>query len=341
MNLSIIVPVYNMVSDGKLVNCLDSLLKQDLADYEIIAVDDKSTDNSLEVLFEYRDRYPEKVRVIASPQNGRQGAAKNLGLNVASGKWVGFIDSDDWVTNDMFSSLIKKADETGADIVGCDYLITDTIGKEEGLAVQNNTSEQTGLLSDEQYKRIILQPGSMVIKIYKRSLFEDYHIRFPEKIFYEDNAVGCLPLLYASRFERVERPLYFYYQHNSSTVHHVSIAKCEDRMKASEIYLQSLKERGFYEKYKSEIDYKVYELGYKNTLFSYMQTSKWPKYSFVANMQRFLKNNVPEYSTNPYFLEKVDAENQKLTHMHQKSPLFFICYYLLLHFYRKLRYRKK
>ena len=112
-------------------------------------------------------------------------------------------------------------------------------------------------------------------------------------------------------------------------------------MKASEIYLQGLKERGFYEKYKSEIDYKVYELGYKNTLFSYMQTSKWPKYSFVANMQRFLKNNVPEYSANPYFLEKVDAENQKLTHMHQKRPLFFICYYLLLRFYRKLRYRKK
>ena len=97
MKLSIIVPVYNMVADGKLVNCLNSLVGQNLTDYEIIAIDDKSTDNSLEVLRDFERKYSECFRVIASPQNGRQGAAKNLGLNMAQGEWIGFIDSDDWV----------------------------------------------------------------------------------------------------------------------------------------------------------------------------------------------------------------------------------------------------
>lgn len=338
MKLSIIVPVYNMVADGKLDNCIKSLLNQNMDDYEIIAVDDKSTDNSLEVLLHYEKEYPDKFRVIASPKNGRQGTAKNLGLKAATGEWVGFIDSDDWVALDMFSSLLQKAEETSADVVGCNYLITDTIGKEEGTIIEINNDRQTGVLEDEQYKQILLQPGSMVVKIYKRILFAEHNILFPEKIFYEDNAVGALPLLYATRFERIDKPFYFYYQHNTSTVHHVSISKCEDRIKASEIYLQELKSRGFYDKYKAEIDYKVYELGYKNTLYSYVQTETWPKYSFVARMRKFLKDNIPDYASNPYYIEKTDAENKKLTRMHEKNAFLFLSYYLLLRLYRKLRY---
>lgn len=341
MKLSIIVPVYNMVSGGKLANCLESLVNQDMTDYEIIAVDDKSTDNSLDLLNEYHDRYPDKVRVIASPVNGRQGTAKNLGLNVATGEWVGFIDSDDWVSKSMFSKLLRKAEETGADIVGCDYLLTDTIGKETGEIAFNNSMDQTGVLGPEQYKKILLEPGSMVIKIYKRSLFEDHNIRFPERMFYEDNAIGVLPLLYAKGFERVEEPLYFYYQHGTSTVHHIDISKCEDRIKASEIYIDELKTRGFYDSYKDEIDYKVFELGYRNTLFSYIQSNTWPKYSFVRRMQLFLKKYVPDYASNPYYAEKIDAENKKLTAMHEKSSILFLGYYLLLRFYRKLRYGNK
>ena len=95
MKLSIIVPVYNMAHDGILEFCLDSLLNQTVDDLEIIAVDDKSTDDSLKVLREYEDKNPGKVRVIASPENRRQGGAKNLGLLAAKGEWLGFVDSDD------------------------------------------------------------------------------------------------------------------------------------------------------------------------------------------------------------------------------------------------------
>ena len=119
MRLSIIVPVYNMAHDGILEFCLDSLLNQTISDYEIIAVDDKSTDDSLKVLREYEKNHPEKIRVIASENNRKQGGAKNLGIRAAKGDWFGFVYSSDWVSPDYYEKLLNKADETGADIVGC------------------------------------------------------------------------------------------------------------------------------------------------------------------------------------------------------------------------------
>ena len=92
MKLSIIVPVYNMASDGKLEYCLDSLIGQTVEDYEIIAVDDCSTDHSFEILKRYEARFPEKFHAVHSKVNKHQGGAKNIGLRMAKGDWIGFID---------------------------------------------------------------------------------------------------------------------------------------------------------------------------------------------------------------------------------------------------------
>lgn len=339
MKLSIIVPVYNMADGGKLEYCLDSLVRQDLTeDYEIIAVDDKSSDGSLEILQSYEKRYQGKVKVIASPENRRQGGAKNLGLHAAAGEWVGFVDSDDWAALDMFSKLLERAAQTGADVVGCDYLCTDKTGRETGEKVVNNLPQQTGILDDARYRSLILRPGSMVVKIYKRSLFMEHGLEFPEKMFYEDNAIGVLPLLYAKRFERVEESLYFYWQHEASTVHTVDRSRCEDRIKAMEIYLRECRERQFYDKYKEEIEYKVFELGYRNTLFSYLQGVRRTDYQFIVKMKKFLQDNVPDFLDNSYYVKNMDEENRRLISLHMKNPAVFLAYYKLLAFYRRMRY---
>ena len=105
MKLSVIVPVFNMAADGKLNYCLDSLVNQTVPDYEIIAVDDCSTDNSLGILRRYEANYPDKFKVIASPVNKKQGGAKNLGLEIARGEWIGFIDSDDWIEKSFLENI--------------------------------------------------------------------------------------------------------------------------------------------------------------------------------------------------------------------------------------------
>ena len=124
MKLSVIVPVYNTAADGKLEYCLNSLVGQTLQDMEIIAVDDCSTDQSWDILQQFEKKYPGRFRAVHSEVNRKQGGAKNIGLTLASGEWIGFIDSDDWITPDMYEKMLARAEETGADMVGCDYCLT-------------------------------------------------------------------------------------------------------------------------------------------------------------------------------------------------------------------------
>lgn len=214
MKLSIIVPVYNMASDGKLEYCLDSLIGQTVENYEIIAVDDCSTDHSFEILKRYEARFPEKFHAVHSKVNKHQGGAKNIGLRMAKGDWIGFIDSDDWITNDMYECLIEKAESVGADLAGCDYCLTDRHSMEIGQVVPNNKKSQSGILDREKRASLILDGGSLVVKIFRRSMIIENGLWFPEDIFYEDNALGNSYLVLAKHFEYIEEPMYYYYQHD-------------------------------------------------------------------------------------------------------------------------------
>lgn len=341
MKLSIIVPVYNMAAGGKLDFCMRSLVNQTMEDYEIIAVDDKSTDGSLAALRDWEKKFPQKIRVIASPENRRQGGAKNLGLAAAAGEWIGFMDSDDWAAPDMYEKLLKKAEETGADIAGCDYTIVQEQTMVPGKYCRNNSVEQAGETDPEKRRKMVLNPGSMVIKIYRRDIFFGNGIRFPEHIFYEDNAIGAITMLCAKRFEKVEEALYYYYQNPASTVHTITEERCRDRIKASLLYMEECRKRGFYEECREETDYKFFELCYKNTLFSYLQQCKKTRLSFVKELKKELLAQVPDFSENPYYLQYTDEETRKLIRLHMKSDLCFYAYYKLLHGYRRMRYGKQ
>ena len=341
MKLSVIVPVYNMAAEGKLEYCMNSLVTQTVSDLEIIAVDDASTDNSVEILRSYEKRFPGKVKVICHEGNKRQGGAKNTGLQAARGEWIGFIDSDDWVTCDYYEKLLRKAEETGADMVGCDYSLVDRHTMEVGRVVQNNTLDQTGVLSEEKHKKLLMRSGSMVIKIYKHDIIRENELRFPEGIFYEDNCAGPLWSLYFHHFEKVEEPMYYYYQHQVSTVHHITEAKCRDRMKAAELLYEECKARGFLEQYRSEIEYRFSELYYVITLFSYLSGVDKPKLSFVRELRKGVTERFPDFEQNPYYLQNTGAEEQKLIALQGRSDAVFFWYYRLKQVVRKARKARK
>ena len=337
MKLSIIVPVFNMAADGKLNYCLDSLVNQTITDYEILAVDDCSTDDSLAILRAYEKKYPEKFIVIASPENRKQGGAKNLGLTRAQGDFIGFIDSDDWVTPDYYEKLIARAEETGADIVGCDYHLTHEHSMKIGQVVHNNKASQAGVLNKDKYRSLILDGGSLVVKIYRRHIIYDYPNRFPEGIFYEDNAIRNSWILRAKRFEYIEEPMYYYYQHQTSTVHTITKERCEHRMEAARVMVKEAKEFGFFEEYYPELESSFTTLFYVNTLFSYMAGVKKKNYRFVKDLGQEMKATFPGFQGNKYYRERVHAEERKLIGMHMKSTVYFMLYYKLLWAYRNFR----
>ena len=111
--VSVIIPVYNV--EEYLRQCLDSVREQTLSDIEIICVNDSSTDGSLSILEEYEKKDP-RIQVVTQP-NGGAGAARNKGLSMASGKYLSFLDSDDFFEPDMLELAYKKAEEDKADFV--------------------------------------------------------------------------------------------------------------------------------------------------------------------------------------------------------------------------------
>lgn len=341
MKLSIIVPVYNMAADGKLEYCLDSLVNQTVEDYEIIAVDDCSTDSSFEILRRYEMRFPGKFHAVHSEVNRHQGGAKNIGLRMAKGDWIGFIDSDDWITSDMYERLIERAESTGADLAGCDYCLTDRHSMETGQIVPNNKRSQSGVLDREKRASLILDGGSLVVKIFHRSMILENGLWFPEDIFYEDNALGNSYLVLAKHFEYIEEPMYYYYQHDTSTVHTISPKRCEDRMEAGRLMLEEAKRHGYYKEFEKELEYSFTLLFYVNTLFTYMAGVNKTRYGFVKEMGKEMKRTFPDFQNNSYYQERTHEEEKKLIRMQQRSTLFFMLYYKLLWAYRGWRKKRE
>lgn len=339
LDLSVIVPVYNMARDGILEYCINSLVNQTLESMEIIAVDDASTDSSLEVLRDFEAKYPGRVRVIASPENRRQGGARNLGLKEARGNYIGFLDADDWVVSDLFEKMVTRAKETGADAVG-----TDMCRVYEHTMVQTNREvcnkmTATGVLDYEKRKEYMLTPGPVVTKIYERGIFFDKEFQFPEHMSYEDNAVVLELAMRIKHYEHLPEANYFYYQHDDSTTHYIDLKKCQDRMEAMRIMMKYAKENGSAEEYREVIEYKFSILFYVTTLFSYMQGSNKKNLGFIRALGKEMIETFPNFRSNLYYNEKVNNYEQKLINLQLKSTFAFIIVYKLKQISKKLKNR--
>lgn len=333
--LSIIVPVYNTAKDGMLNKCMDSLVNQTIENYEIIAVNDASTDNSLEILRDYEARYKDLVKVLTYDENRHQGGARNLGIDHSRGEWIGFIDSDDWIAPDFYEKMIKKGLDTKADVVGCQYqIVYSHDGDQKGDVITIHTNDLVGELDEEKHKAFFMHPGSMVVKVYRSALIKDNNLRFPENMYYEDNYAGPIWSLYYEHFELVDEPLYYYYQNATSTVHEVSMNKLYDRMKACEMIYDELTRIGLFEKYKAELESIFIFLFFKNTLFSYMLSSKKEGVSFVYKLKREMLKYFPKFRNSRYY-KISDNEEARMIELCMKNTMLFYAYYSALWFYRR------
>lgn len=337
LELSVIVPVYNMAKDGNLAYCINSLVRQTVQSMEIIAVDDASTDDSLKILREFEEKYPGRVKAIASPENRRQGGAKNLGLREAQGRYIGFMDADDWVVEDLYERMLEVAKRTGADVVGTDMC---RVYEHTMVPTQRevcNLLSQTGILDHETRKEYLLQPGSLNTKIYAREIFFAKEFHFPEHMSYEDNATSIEIGMRIKHFEHIPEANVFYYQHGDSTTHHVDLKKCQDRMEAMRIMLGYAKEDGALEEFRDVIEYHFSILFYRNTLFSYMQSDIKKDMGFVRKLGAEMVATFPDFRQNAYYNQTVDDYEKKLINLQLKSTFAFVVIYKLKLLLRKIR----
>lgn len=341
LDLSVIVPVYNMAQDGNLEYCINSLVRQTLQSMEIIAVDDASTDDSLKILREFEKKYPGRVKVVASPENRRQGGARNLGLREAQGRYIGFMDADDWVVEDLYERMVELARSTGADVVGTDM---SRVFEHTMIPAQReacNFLSQTGILDHEKRKEYLLHPGPLSTKIYMRDIFFVKRFQFPEHMSYEDNATLVEIGMRIKHFEHIPEPNIFYYQHGDSTTHTCDMKKIQDRMEAMRIMLKYAKEDGALKDFREVVEYHFSNLFYRNTLFSYMQSNIKKNIGFVKKLGDEMVSTFPDFRKNPYFIQNVNDYEQKLINLHLKSTVAFILMYRLKKALGRIRRKKE
>lgn len=245
---SVIVPVYNTAAF--LPKCLDSLLAQDFEDFEIVAVDDGSPDESFSILQRYAERNPGKVRIFQK-ENGGLSEARNFGIAHAEGEYLAFADSDDSVSPSFLRKMLAEA-EKGAELVLCDFFYEFEDGKTVPAACRKHFSENAS-------KEYLLAAPMACTRLFHRSLFEKDAFR--RGILYEDLEFCPALVLQTEKIAFVDEPLYFYFQRRASIMNGAPAF----RKKWLDIFaaLDSLEEKfaraGKRELYREELEYLTVE----------------------------------------------------------------------------------
>lgn len=282
--VSIIVPIYNV--EQYIERCLDSILQQSYSQIELICVDDCGNDGSMQIVRDYSEKYPDKVKIICANKNQGLGAARDFGTQNATGEYVMYIDSDDYITKDYVEMFIKAAQKESFDLVIGGYI-----------------RDESGSFSKVQPSQDMNEAWmhcTACCKIYKRSFLEDNNLTFRGIRRYEDELFCYRVLLKKPKVCIINYAGYYYCLNRDSITQNKKV----DR---TEIFLQYiLNIRTFLEEIYCE---KVYE----NEDWKILQ------YCLVARLTACLLYNgrgcgtkkmmrlFNEYNAILNFLQKVDA----------------------------------
>ncbi|HIY08644.1 MAG TPA: glycosyltransferase [Firmicutes bacterium] len=214
--VSIIVPVYN--GEKTLARCVDSILRQDFRDFELLLVDDGSTDSSGALCDRYAREDP-RVRVIHK-ENGGVSHSRNMALDQARGVYLQFLDCDDWITPDATKLLVRTAQETGCDLVIAEFyrVVGTRVSHKSGI-------EDSSVLSREEYAEYMMEDpadfyyGVLWNKLYRRAIVEEHHLRMDNNVRWcEDFLFNLEYVLYGERFAALRAPVYYYVKTKGSLV---------------------------------------------------------------------------------------------------------------------------
>ena len=245
VKISVILPVYN--SEKYIEKAIESVLNQSLRDFELIVVNDGSTDNTLNIIESFTDS---RIRLI-NQQNMGPGAARNSALDIASWEYVMFLDSDDWFCDDALKTAYGEAKSSNTDVTLFQII------KYDGEFSQNDWFNLNDF--DESFENRIFNPHecgdflfeisvSACQKIFKRQFLKSIDARFPEGIYFEDMPFFFYTFLSAERVSIIKRHLYVRRKHPGSITESVD-SKFLDTVEAGQILMDIFIENGWYDAY--------------------------------------------------------------------------------------------
>ena len=289
VKVSIIIPVYNVAK--YLRECLDSAINQSLKDIEIICVNDGSTDNSLEILEEYAQKDP-RVKVLSIDNKGIS-IARNYGIVHATGKYIGFIDSDDYINEYMFEKLYISCEQNDLDLAMCKISLFDNqtgefyneldyynLGVFDGFEKEIFNSDDTISFTND----IVVNAYN---KLYRRTLLDDNFIYFPPKLIFEDEIFFIKTYLTAKRISIVNEFLYYYRVNREGSITYLE----KENNYVDMVYIYK-REREIFKEHSKYDEYKVLLANRMLFLILARYTQTHPKYK--ENFYNVLKEDLTE-----------------------------------------------
>lgn len=329
--VSVIVPVYNV--EKYIKECLDSLVNQTLKNIEIIVVNDGSPDNSQVIIDEYVKKYPDKVKSFIK-KNGGLSDARNYGINKASGEYIAFVDSDDYVDKDMLKKMYNKAITTTSDIVVCKFI--------------KFTNKQS-FISDEVFPKygkfnVISDPSLLTVaksyacnKMFKKTLFTKNKIKFPVGQNFEDSAIVYNLMLKADGIVFLDEGLYYYRRSRQQSITNEFNSKVFDIFKSCDSIINFYKENSVYEElYPYVRDVCLLHLMRRLVVANASNDIKL-KNNFIDALYEYLNRNFPKWYHCKY-VKQLFKKRSKLFMMCLKNKNTFKIYYNYL---QKIKKSKK
>lgn len=252
--ISVIVPVYNV--EDYIDICLDSIISQTFVDFEVICVNDGSTDNSLKVLESYA-RFDRRIKIITTENKGLS-AARNTGLEAAQGKYITFIDSDDWISQIMFEKLYQNIVKYQSDYVFCNitqavpetgyYACWDFMPKDKFSPQVKGSCFCEYEVSPEIYFGM---HTTAYAKLYRHNFIKNF--RFPEGLIFEDMPYAAECFLSAKKISFDLEPYYFYRMKREGSIIQKANKKFLDIFEIKKLHENVFKKYGKFEKYKHQL----------------------------------------------------------------------------------------
>lgn len=266
--ISIVIPCYNAEND--IDNMLECIESQTIGfEYlEVICVNDASPDHTLDHLLRWEKEYPDEFIIVDLAENGRQGRARNIGVQNAHSPYVLFLDADDEIYPYTCLKMWDIAEKTGVEVVAADFVLR---RGDELVASQSYDGEiNTAIyITGREDRRKLLRVGlrmNTVNKLYKRDIFEKYDLKYPEGITYEDNYFGTLLQCCIDSYCVIDDVCYIWDLHVDSTSHKRNDLRHFDRLVVSDMLMDELDRRGIYKDYADELDRIYLDLYFLNTI---------------------------------------------------------------------------
>ena len=291
LDLSIIVPVYNV--ENYLNKCLDSLVHQTITNYEIIVVNDGTKDNSQDIIDEYVKKYPKLVKSYIK-ENGGIGDARNFGVKFATGKYLAFIDSDDYAELDYYENMCKIAFSKNLDLVVADL----------EYIWENNEKEpmyKPGLsdVDGSMQTKLFLSPLFSWNKLFKRELYNRLDCQFPVGVWYEDIPVALKFFASTDKVGYYNHIGIHYLQRSTSIMGSNYSPKMYDIFDTFSNITRDFKERNLYDKYYTELEYLYIEHFLVYGAFRFLKSDKDHYQELMLKSFDFVKKEFPNYLKNP------------------------------------------